>query len=87
MEILRIKASEAGVHMPHVASILGQENIVAFSVVLSGGYEDDVHNSDEFIYTGPEAGTCLATNIAMLSNSTRHSLVLTRPLHSTAMLC
>ena len=33
--------SEAGVHRPHVAGIHGREEDGAFSIVLSGGYEDD----------------------------------------------
>ncbi|KAG8253591.1 ubiquitin-like with PHD and RING finger domains 2 [Homalodisca vitripennis] len=48
----RIQASEAGVHRPHVAGIHGRENIGAFSIVLSGGYEDDIDNGDEVVYTG-----------------------------------
>ncbi|XP_037089787.1 E3 ubiquitin-protein ligase UHRF1-like [Pollicipes pollicipes] len=48
----RIQASEAGVHRPHVAGIAGREKEGAFSIVLSGGYEDDVDNGDEFYYTG-----------------------------------
>lgn len=33
--------SEAGVHRPHVAGIHGREDDGAYSIVLSGGYEDD----------------------------------------------
>ena len=33
--------SEAGVHRPHVAGIHGRDNDGAYSIVLSGGYEDD----------------------------------------------
>ena len=33
--------SEAGVHRPHVAGIHGREDEGAYSIVLSGGYEDD----------------------------------------------
>lgn len=33
--------SEAGVHRPHVAGIAGREKEGAYSIVLSGGYEDD----------------------------------------------
>lgn len=39
---LPLKVSEAGVHRPHVAGIAARENEGAFSIVLSGGYEDDV---------------------------------------------
>uniref|UniRef100_A0A1B6LJB4 RING-type E3 ubiquitin transferase n=1 Tax=Graphocephala atropunctata TaxID=36148 RepID=A0A1B6LJB4_9HEMI len=48
----RMQASEAGVHRPHVAGIHGRENLGAFSIVLSGGYEDDVDKGDEVVYTG-----------------------------------
>lgn len=37
-----LQVSEAGVHRPHVAGIAARENEGAFSIVLSGGYEDDV---------------------------------------------
>ena len=36
-----IQVSEAGVHRPHVAGIHGREDEGAYSIVLSGGYEDD----------------------------------------------
>lgn len=36
-----MQVSEAGVHRPHVAGIHGREEDGAFSIVLSGGYEDD----------------------------------------------
>ncbi len=35
------QVSESGVHRPHVAGIHGRENEGAYSIVLSGGYEDD----------------------------------------------
>ena len=35
------QVSEAGVHRPHVAGIHGREDEGAYSIVLSGGYEDD----------------------------------------------
>ena len=35
------KVSESGVHRPHVAGIHGREDDGAYSIVLSGGYEDD----------------------------------------------
>lgn len=40
--LMFLKASEAGVHRPHVAGIHGREVEGAYSIVLSGGYEDDV---------------------------------------------
>jgi len=48
----RLNASEAGVHRPHVAGIAGRGEEGAYSVVLAGGYEDDVDNGDSFTYTG-----------------------------------
>ncbi|XP_014673331.1 PREDICTED: E3 ubiquitin-protein ligase UHRF1-like [Priapulus caudatus] len=48
----RVQASEVGVHRPHVAGIHGRETEGAYSIVLSGGYEDDVDRGDEFTYTG-----------------------------------
>ena len=33
--------SEPGVHRPQVAGIHGRENEGAYSIVLSGGYDDD----------------------------------------------
>lgn len=48
----RLQVSEAGVHRPHVAGIHGRETDGAYSLVLSGGYEDDVDNGCEFYYTG-----------------------------------
>jgi len=44
--------SKAGVHRPLIAGIHGRENSGAFSIVLGGGYEDDVDYGDEFLYTG-----------------------------------
>lgn len=46
------QVSEAGIHRPPVGGIHGRDNQGAFSIVLSGGYEDDVDNGDEFLYTG-----------------------------------
>lgn len=48
----RVQVSEAGVHRPHVAGIHGRDGEGAYSIVLSGGYEDDKDNGDEFYYTG-----------------------------------
>ena len=47
-----LKASEAGVHRPPVGGIHGREKEGAYSIVLSGGYEDDMDNGDSFYYTG-----------------------------------
>ncbi|GIX75163.1 e3 ubiquitin-protein ligase UHRF1 [Caerostris extrusa] len=48
----RVQVSESGVHRPHVAGIHGRENDGAYSIVLSGGYEDDLDEGEEFKYTG-----------------------------------
>ncbi|XP_053559147.1 E3 ubiquitin-protein ligase UHRF1 [Bombina bombina] len=48
----RVQVSESGVHRPHVAGIHGRSNDGSFSLVLAGGYEDDVDNGNEFTYTG-----------------------------------
>lgn len=48
----RINVSESGVHRPPVAGIAGRESEGAQSVVLAGGYEDDVDDGDKFTYTG-----------------------------------
>lgn len=36
------KVSEAGVHRPHVGGIHGRSNDGAYSLVLAGGFEDEV---------------------------------------------
>ncbi|KAJ7104254.1 PUA-like domain-containing protein [Mycena belliarum] len=48
----RFECSEAGVHAPLSKGIHGSGNSPAFSVVLSGGYEDDSDKGDTFTYTG-----------------------------------
>lgn len=40
--IVALKVSESGVHRPHVAGIHGRSNDGSYSLVLAGGYEDDV---------------------------------------------
>lgn len=50
--MFRIQVSEAGVHRPPVAGIHGREKDFAYSIVLSGGYEEDYDNGDEFLYSG-----------------------------------
>uniref|UniRef100_A0A8C1LJR6 E3 ubiquitin-protein ligase UHRF n=1 Tax=Cyprinus carpio TaxID=7962 RepID=A0A8C1LJR6_CYPCA len=47
-----IPKNESGVHRPHVAGIHGRSNDGAYSLVLAGGYEDDVDDGNEFTYTG-----------------------------------
>lgn len=48
----RTELSRARVHMPIQAGITGSEREGAESIVLSGGYEDDVDYGDEVVYTG-----------------------------------
>ncbi|KAG8454501.1 hypothetical protein GDO86_000933 [Hymenochirus boettgeri] len=48
----RVQVSESGVHRPHVAGIHGRSNDGSYSLVLAGGYEDDVDKGNEFTYTG-----------------------------------
>lgn len=48
----RLDCRQWGAHLPHVAGIAGQSGVGAQSVVLSGGYEDDVDGGEWFLYTG-----------------------------------
>ena len=48
----RMQLSEEGIHRPPVGGIAGTADVGAPSLVLSGGYEDDVDNGIEFYYTG-----------------------------------
>lgn len=38
----RVQVSEAGVHRPHVGGIHGRSNDGSYSLVLAGGFEDEV---------------------------------------------
>lgn len=48
----RAELSEAGVHGHRQAGISGSASEGADSIVLSGGYEDDLDNGDVIVYTG-----------------------------------
>lgn len=48
----RRELSEARVHRPRRAGICGSAKEGAESVVLSGGYEDDLDRGDTILYTG-----------------------------------
>ena len=48
----RLELSAGHVHAPTQAGISGSEKEGADSIVLSGGYEDDLDLGDEIIYTG-----------------------------------
>jgi len=50
--MFRIQASETGVHRPPVGGIAGSAKLGCPSLVLGGGYEDDVDNGETFTYTG-----------------------------------
>ena len=50
--LFRMQCSEDGVHRPPVGGIHGTEKEGCQSIVISGGYEDDVDNGEEFTYTG-----------------------------------
>ena len=39
---LMLQVSEAGIHRPHVSGIHGRDSDGAYSIVLAGGYEDDL---------------------------------------------
>ena len=41
--------SESGVHRPHIAGIHGRESEGSYSIVLSGGYDDDKVMSHDVI--------------------------------------
>lgn len=47
-----LKVAEAGIHRPQVSGIHGRKEEGAYSIVLSGGYEDDKDDGDTFFYTG-----------------------------------
>lgn len=71
----RFQVSEAGVHRPHVAGIHGRADDCAYSIVLSGGYEDDVDNGEEFFYTG-SGGRDLSGNKRTAKQSSDQQLTL-----------
>ncbi|KAL1439622.1 hypothetical protein MTO96_031882 [Rhipicephalus appendiculatus] len=47
-----LQVSESGCHRPPVGGIHGRESDGAYSIVLSGGYEDDQDDGEQFLYTG-----------------------------------
>lgn len=55
IETIYLKVSEAGVHRPNVSGIHGRQEEGAYSIVLSGGYEDDKDDGETFLYTGSGA--------------------------------
>ncbi|VVC41491.1 Zinc finger, PHD-type,Zinc finger, RING-type,Zinc finger, FYVE/PHD-type,Ubiquitin-related [Cinara cedri] len=82
--LFRVQVSEAGIHRPPVGGIHGRDNQGAFSLVLSGGYEDDVDNGDEFMYTG-SGGRDLSGNKRTAAQSCNQEL--TRNNKALALNC
>ncbi|CAD1479244.1 unnamed protein product, partial [Heterotrigona itama] len=68
--LYRLQVSESGVHRPHIAGIHGRSSQCAYSIVLSGGYEGNIDNGDEFIYTG-SGGRDLSGNKRTAARQTR----------------
>ncbi|KAK8768980.1 hypothetical protein V5799_014555 [Amblyomma americanum] len=78
----RLQVSESGCHRPPVGGIHGRESDGAYSIVLSGGYEDDQDDGEEFLYTG-SGGRDLSGNKRTAEQScdqklTRYNLSLAR---------
>ncbi|KAJ2142136.1 hypothetical protein IW142_004479 [Coemansia sp. RSA 564] len=48
----RIHVSESGIHRPPVGGISGGATKPAMSIVLAGGYPEDIDRGEEFVYTG-----------------------------------
>lgn len=71
--MFRLQVSEVGIHRPHIAGIHGREADCAYSIVLSGGYEDDIDNGDEFLYTG-SGGRDLSGNKRTAGQSSNQTL-------------
>ncbi|KAK4872140.1 hypothetical protein RN001_016264 [Aquatica leii] len=80
----RVQVSESGIHRPHVAGIHGRETDGAYSLVLSGGYDDDVDNGVEFIYSG-SGGRDLSNNRRV--NDQSSDQVLSRMNKALALNC
>lgn len=69
----RASLSAAGVHRPTVAGISGAAAEGADSIVLNGGYEDDLDQGEEIIYTGhggndPKTGKQTGDQMLMFGN-------------------
>ena len=70
----RTNLSKARIHGPPVGGIWGKDSEGACSIVLSGGYVDDIDNLDEIIYTGdsgrdPKTGKQIADQALSPGNS------------------
>ncbi|KAF5294856.1 hypothetical protein FQA39_LY00340 [Lamprigera yunnana] len=82
--LFRSQVALAGVHRPPVAGIHGTEKEGAYSIVFSGGYEDDIDNGSEFIYSG-SGGRDLSQN--RRTNEQSADQVLTRMNKALALNC
>ena len=80
----RTQAAEAGVHRLLVHGIHGRYNECAYSIVLAGGYEDDIDKGDEFYYTG-SGGRDLSGNKRL--NVQSYDQVLTKMNRALALNC
>jgi len=75
----RLQVSEEGIHRPHVAGISGTAKHKdkklrgCQSIVLSGGYEDDVDSGESFLYTG-SGGRDLSGNKRTAAQSSDQTL-------------
>ncbi|XP_065843411.1 E3 ubiquitin-protein ligase UHRF1-like [Oscarella lobularis] len=72
----RVQASECGIHRPHVAGMHGRDGEGVFSIVLAGGYEDDLDEGETFTYTG-SGGRDLSGNRRTASQSCDQTLTKT----------
>jgi hypothetical protein len=52
-------ASWDGTHVATVAGIAGNLSVGAWSIALSGGYEDDLDEGYRFVYTGSGGRDCV----------------------------
>jgi predicted restriction endonuclease len=79
----RSDAADAKVHRPHQNGICGTPKLGCESIAIVGGYEDDVDNGDEIIYTGeggrdPESGKQIADQKLERGNAALATSVRTR---------
>lgn len=79
----RKSLAASGIHRPLQAGICGSPDEGAESIILSGGYEDDIDNGDVIIYTGhggrdPSSGSQVEDqmltrqNLALAKNKELH---------------
>lgn len=59
--------SEAGVHRPHVGGIHGRSNDGAYSLVLAGGFEDEVvcHSCKQWTCRSNASNVSMSVNIEL----------------------